>query len=157
LVLVHQCSASAVSMYIVTANLFSAEHVFASKILSRSFSHWSAASGLVFPLHFTGWCFRKSYGLYSLTGGGGCGLNTGAVAFLFQLAEGLHMLPMCILGSHTCNLHLLHHCLLLLKRHRLSLHRCLMLLHYRCALLRHGSHHRLYCPGDIGQVTLGQL
>jgi len=39
LVLVHQCSASAVSMYIVTANLFSAEHVFASKILSRSFSH----------------------------------------------------------------------------------------------------------------------
>jgi len=79
LVLVHQCSASPVSMYTVKANLFSAGHVFASKILSRSFSHWSAASGLVFQLNFTGWCFRKSSRLYSLTGGHGSGPNTGAV------------------------------------------------------------------------------
>jgi len=67
-------------MYIVKANLFSVGHLFASKILSRSFSHWSAASGLVFPLNFTGWCFRKSSRLHYLTGGRGSGPNIGAVA-----------------------------------------------------------------------------
>jgi len=80
LVLVHQCSASPVTMYTVKANLFSAGHVFASKILSRSFSHWSGASGLVFPLNFTGWCFKKSSRLHSLTGGRGSGPNTRAAA-----------------------------------------------------------------------------
>jgi len=69
----HQCSASPVSMYIVKANMFSAGHVFASKVLSKSFSHWSAASGLAFPLKFTGWCFRKSSKLHSLTIGRGSG------------------------------------------------------------------------------------
>jgi len=80
LVLVHQCSASPVSMYTLKANLFFAGHVFASKILSRSFSHWFGASGLIFPLNFTGWCFRKSFRLHSLTGGRGFGPNTGAIA-----------------------------------------------------------------------------
>ena len=88
LVLVHQCSASPVSMYLVKANLFSAGHVFASKILSRSFSHWSAVSGLVFPLNFTGWCFRKSSRLHSLIGGRGFRPNTGAVALFLPTGEG---------------------------------------------------------------------
>ena len=37
--LIHQFSASPVSMYIAKANLFSAGHIFTSKILSISFSH----------------------------------------------------------------------------------------------------------------------
>jgi len=76
---------------------------------------------------------------------------------LLQLAKGLHMLLVSILNDHPCNLHLLHHQLLLLKRCRLSLHRCLVLLHHGCALLSHGRYHRLYCPGDIGYVTRREL
>jgi len=78
--LIHQCSTSSVSMYIVKANLFSARHIFASKILSRSFSHCFAASGLVFPLNFTEWCFRKSSKLHSLAAGHGSGPKAGAAA-----------------------------------------------------------------------------
>jgi len=47
---------------------------------SRSFNHWSAASGLVLPSNFAGWCFRKSSKLHSLTVGRGSGPNIGAVA-----------------------------------------------------------------------------
>jgi len=81
--LIHQCSASLMSMYTVKSNLFSAGHIFASKILSRFFSHWSVASGLVFPLNFIEWCFKKSSKLHSLTVGHGSGPNTGA-ATLFS-------------------------------------------------------------------------
>jgi len=55
-------------MYTVKANLLPARHMFASYILSKSFNHWSATSGLVFLLNFTGWCFRKSSILHSLIG-----------------------------------------------------------------------------------------
>ena len=46
---------------------------------SRSFSHWSAASGLVFPSNFIGWCFRKSSILHPLTAGRGSRPKVGAV------------------------------------------------------------------------------
>jgi len=52
--LIHQCFASPIRIYTVKANLFSARHIFASNILSKSFSHWSVASGLVFPSNFKG-------------------------------------------------------------------------------------------------------
>ena len=78
--LIHQCFASPVSIYTVKANLFSAGHIFASNFLARSFSHWSAASGLVFRLNFLGWCFRKSSKLHSLTAGRGSGPKVGATA-----------------------------------------------------------------------------
>ena len=38
-ILIHQCSASPVSMYTVKANLLSSGHILASKILSMSFNH----------------------------------------------------------------------------------------------------------------------
>jgi len=79
-VLIHQCSASPVSMYTVKANLFSTGHIFASKILSMLFSHWSAALGLVLPPNFVGWCFKKSSKLHSLTVGRGSGPKAGAAA-----------------------------------------------------------------------------
>jgi len=69
--LIHQCSASSVNMYTANASLFSARHIYASNILSRSFSHCSTTSGLVLSLNFTGWCFRKSFRLHSLTAGRG--------------------------------------------------------------------------------------
>ena len=65
------------------------------------------------------------------------------------------MLPMSILSSYPRSLHLLHHCLLLLKRRRLSLHGCIMLLLHRSTLLRHSCYHRLYGSGDIWCVSLG--
>jgi len=77
---IHQCSASPMSMYTTKDSRFSAGHIFASKILSMFFSHWSAASGLVLPPNFVGWCFRKSSKLHSLTVGRGSGPNTGAPA-----------------------------------------------------------------------------
>jgi len=83
--------------------------------------------------------------------------HRGSRPVLLQLAEGLHMLPMSILNSYSRSLHLLHHCLLLLKRRRLSLHGCLMLLHHRNTLLRHSCYHRLYSSGDIRCVPLGWL
>jgi len=74
---------------------------------------------------------------------------------LLQLAEGLHVLSMSILNSYPRSLHLLHHCLLLLKRRRLSLHGCLMLLLHRSTLLCHRRYHLLYCSGDVRYVSLG--
>jgi len=71
--LIHQCSASPVSMYTKKANLFSFGHIFASNILSISFKHWSTTSGLVLSLSFTGWCFKKSFKLHSRGGGHGSG------------------------------------------------------------------------------------
>jgi len=70
----------AVSIYTVNASRLSAGHIFASKILSMSFSHWSAASGPILLPNFVGWCFRKSSRLHSLTQGRGSGPNTGAAA-----------------------------------------------------------------------------
>jgi len=75
---IHQCLASPVSMYTANANLLSSGHILASNILSRSFSHWSATSGLVLPPNFTRWCFRKSSRLHSLTVGRGSGPKAGA-------------------------------------------------------------------------------
>jgi len=73
---------------------------------------------------------------------------------LLQLLESFHMLLVAILRSYPSSLHLLHHQLLLLKRHCLSLHQCFMLLQHRRTLLCHSSHHRFYCSGDIKYVSL---
>jgi len=83
--------------------------------------------------------------------------HRGSRPVLLQLAEGLHMLSMSILSSYSCSLHLLHHCLLLLKRHRLSLHRCLMLLHHRSTLLCHSRYHGFYSSCDVRCIALGGL
>ena len=82
------------------ANLFSAGHVFAPKILSRSFSHWSAASGLVFALNFTGMVFQEVF--QTPLSDWRSWLRTkhrGSRPVLLQLVEGLHVLLVGILRA----------------------------------------------------------
>jgi len=67
--------------------------------------------------------------------------HRGSRPILLQLAKCLLVLLMGILSNYPSSLHMLHHKLLLLKRHCLSLHRCFVLLHHRSALLRHSSYH----------------
>jgi len=84
----HQCSASPVSIYTTKATLLSSWHILASNILSRSFNHWSAASRLVLPPNFTGWCFRKSSRIHSLTVGRGSGPKAGQLPCFPPVDEG---------------------------------------------------------------------
>ena len=106
--LIHQCSASLVSMYTAKVSMLSTGHIYASKILFISVSPWSATFNWVVLQKVLQTPLPDWRSGLKVVGRGSCPI-------LLQLAEGHHVLFVSIFSSHPCSLHLLHHKLLLFQ------------------------------------------